>query len=396
MGRESPTERGEVAERGEETKQGTGTGGNRYQGWGLVASALPGFAALTAVLFTWMQVGQASKELRIAEAGQITDRFNTAVGNLGSASLHVRLGGIYALGRIVQDSPRDDPAVTSVLSAYIRDRAPLPAKRPAPTDKAPTPPADVAAALTVLANRQEPARPLTIDLKQVDLRGLEVDAVPLFDDPLTAKRNFQYANLAGADLTDANISWYDFRRSFFEEANLTDAQLTESDLRETTFNLANMTRAILVGADLTQAQLTGADLSGAVLSHADESTGSTKDAVLVEADVSDTKLVGADLRGVQLARAFLAGSDLTRADFGGADLSGATLSKADAPFIDADVKLARTSFRSADLRGADLRGVDFTDADLRGADLRGAQLSGARLAGAKVDAKTKGLPGAAR
>ncbi|MGW5776492.1 pentapeptide repeat-containing protein [Streptomyces sp. NPDC003863] len=334
------------------------------------------------MLFTWMQVGQASKELRIAEAGQITDRFNTAVANLGSPSLHVRLGGIYALGRIVQDSPRDDPAVTSVLSAYVRDRAPLPAKRPAPTDKAPTPPADVAAALTVLANRQEAARPLTIDLKQVDLRGLEGDAVPLFDDPLTSKRNFQYANLAGADLTDANISWYDFRRSFFEE----------SDLRETVFNLANMTRAILVGADLTQAQLTGADLSGAVLSHADESTGSTKDAVLVEADVSDTKLVDADLRGVKLARAFLAGSDLTRADFGGADLSGATLSKAGASFIDADVKLARTSFRSADLRGADLRGVDFTGADLRGADLRGARLSGARLAGAKVDAKTKGLP----
>ncbi|MFJ5834932.1 pentapeptide repeat-containing protein [Streptomyces sp. NPDC093089] len=357
---------------------------------------MPGLAALVAVLFTWMQVGQASKELRIAEAGQITDRFNTAVGNLGSASLHVRLGGIYALGRIVQDSPRDDPAVTSVLSAYVRDRAPLPTKKPAPTDGTPTPPSDVAAALTVLANRQESARPLTIDLKQVDLRGLEGDAVPVFDDPFTSKRNFRYANLAGSDLSDANIAWYDFRRSFFEEANLTDAQLTESDLRETAFNLANLTRATLVGADLTQAQLTGADLSGAVLSHTDESTGSTKDAILVEADVSETKLVDADLRGVKLARSFLAGSDLTRADFGGADLNGATLSRAGSSFITTDVKLARTSFRFADLRGADLRGVDFTDADLRGADLRGAQLSGARLAGAKVDAKTQGLPATAQ
>nr|WP_256341625.1 pentapeptide repeat-containing protein [Streptomyces sp. TLI_105] len=45
------------------------------------------------------------------------------------------------------------------------------------------------------------------------------------------------------------------------------------------------------------------------------------------------------------------------------------------------MKLARPSFRSADLHGA---------------DLRGARLSGARLAGAKVDAKTKGLPDAAR
>ncbi|SEB59225.1 Pentapeptide repeat-containing protein [Streptomyces sp. TLI_105] len=53
----------------------------------------------------------------------------------------------------------------------------------------------------------------------------------------------------------------------------------------------------------------------------------------------------------------------------------------DVLLIDADVKLARPSFRSADLHGA---------------DLRGARLSGARLAGAKVDAKTKGLPDAAR
>ncbi|MGW1362934.1 hypothetical protein ACWCQP_36700 [Streptomyces chartreusis] len=38
----------------------------------LIAASLPGLAALGALLFTWMQVGQAGKELRISEHGQIT------------------------------------------------------------------------------------------------------------------------------------------------------------------------------------------------------------------------------------------------------------------------------------------------------------------------------------
>lgn len=77
--------------------------------------SLPGLAALAALLFTWMQVGQTSKELRISEQGQITNRFNAAVSNLGSGSVDVRLGGIYALERIMHDSARDHPTVVSVL-----------------------------------------------------------------------------------------------------------------------------------------------------------------------------------------------------------------------------------------------------------------------------------------
>ncbi|MFE7885973.1 hypothetical protein ACFU3J_20070, partial [Streptomyces sp. NPDC057411] len=70
----------------------------------LLLLSLPGIAAVAALLFTWLQVGQAGKELRIAEKGQITTRFNTAIGNLGSQSMDVRLGGIYALERIMKDS----------------------------------------------------------------------------------------------------------------------------------------------------------------------------------------------------------------------------------------------------------------------------------------------------
>lgn len=111
---------------------------------------LPGVAALAAVLFSWIQVEQASTELRISDAGQITNRFNSAITNLGAKSEPVRIGGIYALHRILQDSPRDNVAVTSVLSAYIRERAPLSPKKQPRANKA-----DISAALTVLASRPE-------------------------------------------------------------------------------------------------------------------------------------------------------------------------------------------------------------------------------------------------
>ncbi|MGW6483824.1 hypothetical protein ACWGDS_39275 [Streptomyces sp. NPDC055059] len=85
----------------------------------MIAASLPGLAALVALLFTWMQVGQASKEVRISEQGQITDRFNAAIGNLGSQSMDIRLGGIFALQRIMQDTVRDHPAVVSVLASVV-------------------------------------------------------------------------------------------------------------------------------------------------------------------------------------------------------------------------------------------------------------------------------------
>jgi hypothetical protein len=58
-------------------------------------------------------------------AGQITDRFGKAVGQLGSAELDVRLGGIYALERIARDSADDHPQVMEVLTAFVRVHAPL-------------------------------------------------------------------------------------------------------------------------------------------------------------------------------------------------------------------------------------------------------------------------------
>jgi hypothetical protein len=89
---------------------------------------LGGGALLVGVYLTWRQLQhtiQASQQQReLDRQGQLTERFSTAIDQLGNAELAVRLGGIYTLARIALRSPEDRTAVVEVLAAYVRERAP--------------------------------------------------------------------------------------------------------------------------------------------------------------------------------------------------------------------------------------------------------------------------------
>jgi hypothetical protein len=55
--------------------------------------------------------------------GQIADRYTKAIEQLGSTTIDVTIGGIYALERIAHDSPQDHPTVMEVLAACIREHS---------------------------------------------------------------------------------------------------------------------------------------------------------------------------------------------------------------------------------------------------------------------------------
>ena len=117
---------------------------------GLSLAGLPGLAAFVALIFTFQSVKATNVQLQIAQQGQITDRYNAAIANLGSRSIEVRLGGIFALQRLMQDSPRDQSTVVSILCAFVRDQTAsnvIP-KKNSPVQLAPT---DIQAALDVVA-----------------------------------------------------------------------------------------------------------------------------------------------------------------------------------------------------------------------------------------------------
>ena len=60
-------------------------------------------AAVAALFFTRQSIQATDSQLRTSEQGQITDRYNAAIANLGSRSIDIRLGGFYALQRLMQD-----------------------------------------------------------------------------------------------------------------------------------------------------------------------------------------------------------------------------------------------------------------------------------------------------
>src|SRR5258708_38158876 len=71
------------------------------------AQILGGLLLLAGLYFSW-------RTITLTERGQITDRFSKAVDQLGrsddageDSNLFLRLGGIYALERIAEDSERD-------------------------------------------------------------------------------------------------------------------------------------------------------------------------------------------------------------------------------------------------------------------------------------------------
>ncbi|MEC4019823.1 pentapeptide repeat-containing protein [Streptomyces sp. H27-D2] len=223
---------------------------------------------MAALLFTWVSVGQARDELRIAAQGQITNRFNAAIGNLGSKTLDLRLGGIYALQRIMQDSSRDHPAVVSVLSAFVRERASIPVHD---TEQSETvPPTDIQAAMTVLANRSpERDGQAVVDLRGVDLRGLKqmsrentsvyaaADVIVSFPSAIMAE-----ADLSRADLRYAVFRDSDLRSASFRSADLRLAAFSDADLRGADLRGANLIGVEFDGTDLRRADLRGAKHSG--------------------------------------------------------------------------------------------------------------------------------------
>jgi hypothetical protein len=243
-----------------------------------------GCFGLVVLYFAWRRVRANDRSVWIQQQGHITDRYTKAIEQLGKVeegkpNIEVRLGAIYALERIAQDSPRDHWTIIEVLSAYVRRNAPAPE-----LDKAgnrvnpPTPPrTDIQAVLTVIGRRrrnrkrEQPGR--LVDLSQSDLSGAN----------LTME-----AHLEGALLMDAHL----------EGAHLWGAHLEHAALLGAHLEGAKLQRAHLEGAALHLAYLERADLTGAHLEGAHLPLAHLEGALLV-----DAHLEGVDLRGANLERA---------------------------------------------------------------------------------------------
>ncbi|MFB9150267.1 pentapeptide repeat-containing protein [Roseovarius ramblicola] len=371
-------------------------------------------ASLGAVIslpFTLIRVALNRRQTETAEQGHITDRINTAVQGLGAEkvvkervfvpigsksledispsaeierqirelpvrgtrgtwdliettqpNLEVRIGAIYALERIAQDSDRDHVQIMEILCAYIRQNAPAPAEDDWPElemresendgpleadweerleafreaqEKAKAGlkvREDIQVALTVIGRRSEKQRRLEA--------GRGVEAAFPFDVPCPEYDGPE----DGHD--QATLNTYRKKLREWEKAlraydgyrlDLSGADLRGTDLSHLDLNGARLHGARLQGADLMEARLQGANLGEARLQGADLVGARLQGANLGEARLQGARLVGARLQGANLGEARLQGARLVGARF------------------DPD-----TALTAATLRGAAVRAVDFT------------------------------------
>lgn len=191
-------------------------------------------------------------------------------------NLEVRIGAIYALERIAQDSARDHIQIMEILCAYIWQNAaradvPLHEGKPTPDEwrawasvGREYPRLDVDVALRVIERRGEGRRLLESCREDPYRLGLE-------------RACFRKIELSLRDLTDA-----DLEEAQFQGANLSFAKLCGVNLALAELQGADLRHADLRGADLSFANLEGARLDRARFDH--------------ETDLNQAKLRGAMLR----------------------------------------------------------------------------------------------------
>lgn len=193
------------------------------------------------------------RQLAASQEQNITERFSIAVEQLGHEQTAVRIGGIYSLERIAQDSPRDHWSIMEVLAAFIRDRRGLPAEATmAQTDL--TFDKDIKAAIVVIGRRNISLDPegLSLYLSYSDLRGMSF-----------FKEDHRNTRFVGADLRETNFYFSNlentrFRRAQLANAKFREANLSRSSLEDADLQGVDFRECILQETDLKRANLKGA------------------------------------------------------------------------------------------------------------------------------------------
>ncbi len=153
----------------------------------------------------------------------------------------MRLGGIYTLQRIMQDSPGDQATVVAVLCAFIRDHA-NDTRSPHAGDGIP---ADIQAALTGVATRDtvHDGSSTVVDLVSANLAGADLTGADLVGANLTGA-NLAHAYLVGANLTRADLCDADLSFTDLTNVNLTNAKVARLNLKDATLTNANFTQVV--------------------------------------------------------------------------------------------------------------------------------------------------------
>ena len=269
--------------------------------------------------------------IRLTQTRLITERFSKAVEQLGSDKIEVRLGGIYALERIAQDSDRDHWTIMEVLTPFIQEKTSMKLitgeKIRARADEIEQQDSEVDSSQvgTDEQNRDSAIRELTADLMNKDIQAAltVIGRRKHKKDPPDKRLDLSGTNLVRANLRRAHLDSADLRRANLLESDFSDAYLNNADLGRANLNFTIVRNAHLDSARLNGTNCSDADLSGANLFKTNFRGADLSDADLSGANLSESHLSHANLSGAIFYRANLLSAIFLGANFRGADLSGA-------------------------------------------------------------------------
>lgn len=200
-----------------------------------------GVAIAIGIYFAW-------GNLKTAREGQITERFTRAVDQLGAIdtdgnpAIEIRLGGIYALERIANESDQDYWPIMEILTAYVRKNSPIENNEIQMEDN---------------NNRKK----LSLDIQTI----LSVIGRRKYT---TIKNASDIIDLQKTYLQEADIPNSNLKTVYLSQADLGGANLSGANLEGAYLGDAKLNGALLIKAYLGDANLEGADFQGAFLNDA--------------------------------------------------------------------------------------------------------------------------------
>jgi len=232
-----------------------------------IAQIIGGFAIIIGLYYTWQRITIAENNLKVAQEGQITERFTRAINQLGAIdqfgnpAIEIRLGGIYALERIADESEKDCWPVIEILTAYVRKNSNVDSILNEKNRK------NEKLEMDIQANE-------SIEEKKSNVRSASLDIQAILT--VLGKHKYssdaeglQYIDLQETDLRFANLIRADLENGYLDGAYLDETILTDSNLKGCYFYRAHFEGAILVRANLKGSLLEDAFFEDALLGLAD-------------------------------------------------------------------------------------------------------------------------------
>jgi uncharacterized protein YjbI with pentapeptide repeats len=266
------------------------------------------------------------RTLRSQNEKQVAERFSKGVEQLGSENIHVRLGGIFTLEQIANDSGMTYyRQVVECLTSFLRERAPYAPLLSTHKESSeqmqeqggideielvlrgvPELRTDIQAAIFVLSRRKYSygsGEDFRLDLRATDLHHIEFPPHSNFDGCLFTGGNLNSSILSGVSLSHADFSYTRLERVAAEEAILENAKLVSSKMQLANLSRSRMSKASLCGADMTRVVAVDADLANADLSNANLSKARLERTILDSAIMVETNLTNANLTACSIAGA---------------------------------------------------------------------------------------------